>query len=135
MTGKPEIDEAPESGWKKYGLKETSQVVNPHAFGPTTADFCMVAWLGRDLDLSFFSVQPTFLSFGGFRPNAVGPATAEGGQDYVQTGRIRLSAPAAAHVVGNLMTNLRQADRSIFESTLSSLVSLADGTLDEEESE
>lgn len=135
MTDKPEVGEETQTNWAKYDFKESSRVVNPHTVSPATADFCMVAYMGRDFDLSFFSLQPSFLAFGGFQPDAVGPRTTEARQDYVQTARIRLSAPAAAHVVGNLMMNLKQADSEVFNSTVESLKALIDAKVGNEGAE
>ena len=82
--------------------------------GLDVADFVTAVYLGRDFEVGFFAVCPKAERMTGFRDNMVGPAKIETVETYLQTGRFRLSPPAAAHLAFNIVKAMRHGDEDSY---------------------
>lgn len=115
-----------DGGFVSLDRSEPAGVVRSSNLDIRVADFCTVAWMGRDFDMSLFAISPQVKSFSGFTDNAIGPAHIDIQQAYTETVRVRLSPPAAVHIVGNLLFNLRHSDASAFQQAIANIRSMID---------
>lgn len=109
--------------------------IDPHFHADiVAADVGIIAFLGRDFELSTYALTPSVRRmWGSTAGNVLGPAKIESDIVHRETARIRMGSATVAHLALNLAMALKEHDSDVFEQFLGHIRKYSGDSIDVED--
>lgn len=108
---------------KELAKVETIEVITPDNLPLVSADLGVLAFMGRDFELSLVAMTPRILTMTVDQTGKKnGPDDVHMEPSYLATAKVRLGPAAAAQIGGGLLTALKDVDRDAYNAAIKSIL-------------